>query len=474
MAYQTTMVQFGEWVPDDDRNIQPGSPLFWVNGSEVALQDAKNVLYTSKAYRPFLPPVAQGIVLPVTPVDADTYTYNGTNYLIAGSGAALYYSTNGGTTWTLAGSGYTGAQWSFTQYGNCVYASNGTDAIQTMDLSAGTPSFTALAPSTAPKAYVLGVIRDFVMAGNITAGDQTGAFVVQWSGLAAPATWDIPNTQQSRADQSGAQTLYAQYGQIQFIAQGEEQGLIFQDRGITRVQYQGGDVVFGFYTYERKRGLLTRRAAAQLGNTVFYLSADGFYSTDGSQVNPIGYGKINRWFFSDCSDTTQVRAAVDTVSECVVWHYPNHSGGWSQLAFNWYESRWTHGNYAAAFIYQGMNGTAYQAQLFDSSNKVNTLSGSPTDCEVTTNYFRFDPAHRALCISMRILSDDANTATGAVSAKVSDQDADSWSGYGAPETISRQISVRADGYMHAVNVKMTNTFTYAQGVGLTFTIRGRK
>lgn len=474
MAYQTTMVQFGEWVPDDDRNIQPGAPLFWVNGAEVALQDAKNVLYTSKAYRPLLPPVAQGTALPVTPVDADTYTYNGTNYIIAGSGAALYYSTNGGTTWTLAGSGYTGTQWSFTQYGNCVYASNGTDPIQTMDLSAATPSFTALAPTTAPKAYVLGVIRDFLMAGNITAGDQTGSFVVQWSGLAAPATWDVPNTQQSRADQSGAQTMYSQYGQIQFIAQGEEQGLIFQDRGISRLQYIGGDVVFSFYTYERKRGLLTRRAAAQLGNTVFYLSADGFYSTDGSTVNPIGYGKINRWFFNDCSDTSQVRAAIDTPNECVIWHYPNKSGGWSQLAFNWYESRWTHGNYTASFIYQGMNGTSYQPQWFDSAGKVNTFSGNPTDCTLTTNYFRFDPAHRALCISMRILADDANTATGAVSAKVSDQDPDNWSGYGSPEITSRQLSVRADGYMHAVNVKMTNTFTYAQGVGLTFALRGRK
>ena len=473
-GYQTTMVQFGEWVPDDDRNIQPGYPTFWVNGSEVALQDAKNMLFTAKAYRPMLPLVAQGIATPAVPLDAETFQYGATNYLFVGGASAIYYSTNGGTTWTLCGSGYTAAGWTFAQYGNCVYATDGVDPIQSIDLSAPTPAFAALNAATAPVAFAIGVIRDFVVAGNIVSGDQTGAWVIQWSALANPPVWDIPNTQQARADQSGAQALYSQYGSVQFIAQGEEQAIIFQQRGISRVQYVGGDVVFSFYTYERKRGLLAPRAIAQLGNTCYFLSADGFYATDGSTVQPIGYGKINRWFFNDCSDTSKVRAAADVASECVIFHYPNNSGGWSQLAYNWYEQRWTRGTNAASFLFQGLNGTAYQAQFFNSANIVNTLSGTPTDSELTTNYFRFDPAHRALAISMRILADDANTATGAVSAKVSDQDADVWSGYGAPEGISRQISVRADGYMHAVNVKMTSAFTYAQGVGITYTLRGRR
>lgn len=38
--------------------------------------------------------------------------------------------------------------------------------------------------------------------------------------------------------------------------------MVFQEKGIVRMQYVGGDTVFDFYTFERKRGLVTPRAAA--------------------------------------------------------------------------------------------------------------------------------------------------------------------------------------------------------------------
>lgn len=164
-----------------------------------------------------------------------------------------------------------------------MYAANNSDPIQTMDLSAGTPSFSELSAS-APTAAVLGVIGDFLCAGNISAGDQTGPFVMQWSGLAAPATWDTPNTQQSRADQSGAQTLPSECGAITYITQGMQLGIVLQERGVTRVQYVGGDVVFSFYTLDKQHGCIAHDSAALVGNAVYFLSADGFYSTDGNSV----------------------------------------------------------------------------------------------------------------------------------------------------------------------------------------------
>jgi len=751
-GYQETMVPFGEWLPDQGKNtVKPGYPFFWVNGSPVDLDDAKNVIWTGGTYRPTLQPVAVGVACPIAPVDAWTAYYNGTDYLIAGSGAALEYSANAGTAWTSAGTAYTGSEWSFAQYGNCVYATNGANPIQTMDLSAGTPAFTALAASTAPVAKAIGIIRDFVVAGNIVSspiGNTTGAHVVSWSGLAAPATWDSDNTQQARADQSGSQALYSQYGAIQYIAQGEEIGLVFQETGISRVQYVGGDVVFSFYTFERNRGLVTPRAAAQLGNTVFYLSADGFYATDGSSVQPIGYSKVNGWFLADCSDITKVRAAVDTVNQLVVWSYPTAAtaSGWRQLAYNYAEGKWTHADYAAPLLYQGMNGKAYEPQTFTSATTAVTaaqfatgdgttqgytlnVNGAPitsaivtaihrtdwqgrqllyptvrtnhmlysqslanaawdksnvtvtdgagvapdgsttmsrltvtatgvslisqyfvslpiapvklilfaqadtanivfvqvnqanantvvihasdinfnvstgaigaeysagafpfnnysgmtltpmgsgvyrielsfnvdpsttsctvytgpsasmtgtsatagtsllmwglaaqtgggayiptttapvtvtdytytpdgqitlgqvpasgatldwdgnatdddvyrfmgavTDCELTTKDFRFDTSHHSLVVSLRVLCDNAS-ATGGIAARNQDSDPQTFTGYGAPEPVSRQISVRADGYMHAVNVKIPGTFTYAQGVGFKYVNRGRR
>jgi hypothetical protein len=350
--------------------------------------------------------------------------------------------------------------------------------VQALDTSAPTPAFSALAATSAPTGFCIGVLRDFLVVGDITGtpiGAPTGYNVIQWSGLAAPATWDVPNTQQARFDQSGSQSLYGQYGEVLRIFNCEEMGLVFQTQGISRVQYVGGDVVFSFYTFERSRGLLARNAAAQIGNTVFFLSADGFYATDGSSVQPIGYGKINRWFLNDCNNVNNVCAAVDTVNQCVVWSYPtaNTASGWRQLIYNFGEGNWTHADYAAPLLFQGMNGMQYEARTFDATNKVNRFTGAPTDCEVTTKFFRFDPSHHAMVVAVRPLTDNANTTAG-VAAINQDSDPFTFKGYTAPEPISRQISIRADGYAHAVNVKIPGAFTYCQGVGMKYTLRGSR
>jgi hypothetical protein len=482
MPYQDTMVPFGPWMPDEDQNIKPGYPLFWVNGSPVDLDDAKNVVWTAGVYRPAPSPVKQGTALPSACKGASSFFWNDANYIFAGTATALYLSADGGTTWTLVGSGYTQPVWQFTQYGSCVYASNGVNPIQVLDLSQPSPTFGALS-ANAPAGYVLGVIRDFLVCGNITSspiGNTIGPNVLAWSGLAAPTTWDGENTQQARYDQSGSQSLYAQYGRVMFIAEGEEMGLVFQETGVSRVQYVGGDVVFSFYTYERKRGLVWPTAAVQEGNTVFYLSADGFYATDGSSVQPIGYGKINRFFLDDLTDTTQVTAAIDTVHSCAVWTYPSvgSSTGWRQITYNYAEGNWTHADYAVQFMFQGVSGKSLSAKAyiplaFDASNTVNGFTGAPTDCEVTTKFFRFDPSHHAMVVAVRPLTDNANTTAG-VAAINQDSDPFTFKGYTAPEPISRQISIRADGYAHAVNVKIPGAFTYCQGVGMKYTLRGSR
>lgn len=483
-GYQETMVPFGAWLPDQGKNTaKPGFPLFWVNGSPVDLDDALNVIWTGGAYRPFLPPIAQGVTsgVGVTVYDAATFPYGGTNYIVVYQSGSIVYSVNGGTSWAFGLTGNSGTAAQFARYTSCLYVTDGVAPIQVMDLSAPTPTFSALAAATAPVAKALGVIGDFLVAGNLVSspiGAPTGVNVIQWCGLAAPATWDVPNTQQARADQSGAQSLPGEYGPVQFIASGQALGMVFQQTGITRVQYVGGDIVFSFYTYERKRGLVNPRAAAQVGNTVFYLSGDGFYATDGTEVQPIGYSKVNRWFIGDCTDLTAVRCAVDIPNSLVIWAYPSASNasGYGQIIYNFAEGNWTRGNYACPVLFQdfGENGGAsYTPGMFDANNKVNLFGGVPTDCELTTKDFRFDSSHHSLVVSVRVLCDNAN-ATAGICARNQDSDPQTFTGYGAPEPVSRQISVRADGYMHSANVRIPGNFSYAQGVGYKYVNRGRR
>lgn len=478
----TTMVQFGEWAPDNDRNIAPGRMVMWLNGDPVPLQDAKNVIYTGQAYRPLGPPAESGgpVALPVTPIEAAAFMGPaGSIFVMAGSATSLYYTNDYASAWTPCGSGFTGTDWSFARYGNCIYATNGADPIQAFDVTNAAAGFTDLAAGTAPVAKRLGIIRDFLVAGNIVSGDQVGTNVLQWSALANPAQWDLPNTQAARASQSGAQSLYAEYGDIQYIAQGEEMAMVFQETGITRLQYVGGDVVFSFYTFERKRGLANPKAAVQVGNAVYYLSDDGFYATDGSSVDPIGYAKVNRWFRADCSDISKVRAALDSVNQIVMWAYPTAAtaSGYRQLCYNIAEKFWTHADYATPLLYQDLPRAAtvasyYTPATFDAANKVARFGGTFTDGEIETNSFRFDPNAHALVTSLRVLAD--GTATAGVAATNADTDAQNFVGFGTPETISREISVRADGYIHAINCKMTAPFTYAQGVGVTYVLRGSR
>lgn len=197
-----------------------------------------------------------------TPTDALTVEVSGTLYTFCASQGRLYLIS--GSTVTDVTGGYTNntsAQWVFQPFGDLVIASDGVDAIYSFDTNNMAGSFTLLG-GFPPTAYVVGVVRDFVVLGNT--GDSTGSHPrrVNWSAIGNATSWPQPLTQDARAAQSGYQDCYSQYGDVKYVAQGEEFGLIFQERGIVRMQYVGGDVVFEFYTFERKRGLVTSRAAA--------------------------------------------------------------------------------------------------------------------------------------------------------------------------------------------------------------------
>lgn len=145
--------------------------------------------------------------------------------------------------------------------------------------------------------------------------------------------------------------------------------------------------------------------------------------------------------------------------------------------YNFAEGQWSRGNYPCALLYQDFASAGgiqqYQPAGFSATNAVIRFQGAPTNSELVTDYFRFDPSHRALVVSVRPMCDDPNTTAG-VSARVQDGDPDNFVGYGNPEPVSQQISVRADGYAHAINVKMGQSFTYCQGSGVRYALRGSR
>lgn len=481
MADQNTTVEFGDWLPDDDRNIRPGTPTMWLAGSPVPLDSAKNLIFTGSAWRLYKPLAAATGTLATTPEDAITVDDSGTlETYVAGANGHLYQIKSGVVTDVSKAGAYTASQnWSFAQFGDCLIGTNGTDNVQ--DWNVGTSSAFADLAGTPPKGRCVGVVRDFVVLGYTSGysypdGSTGSSLRVHWSAIANPTSWPTPDTQGARAAQSGSQDCYAEYGDVLYIAAGEEVGMIFQQRGIVRMQYVGGDVVFEFYTFERKRGLLARRAAVQSGNTVFFLSTDGFYATDGSTVSPIGYGKVNRWFFANCADTSAVRAAVDTNAQCVYWSFPSVAGQPNdhQIIYNFGEDKWSYAVDATVCLFQSLaSGNqlgAHIPQAFTTGNVLGAFSGAQADAEIQTKAFVLQPGTRALVTSAKVLADDV--AQVAVAAQVSDDDPQVFSAFVARNARTRRSPLRANGTAHALDVKLGANTTYAQGVELEYTFRG--
>lgn len=478
---QNTTVEFGEWLPDDDRNIRPGTPTMWLAGSPVPLDSAKNMVFTGSAWRLYKPLAAATGTLATTPEDAVTIDDAGTlETYVAGSNGHLYQIKAGVVTDVSKAGDYTTNQsWSFTQFGDCLIATNGTDNVQ--DWNVGTSSAFADLAGSPPKGRCVGVVRDFIVLGYTSGysypdGSTGSNLRVHWSAIANPTNWPTPDTTAAWAAQSGSQDCYAEYGDVMFIAEGEEVGMIFQQRGIVRMQYVGGNTVFEFYTFERNRGLLARAAAVQGGKTVYFLAADGFYSTDGSSVLPIGFGRVNRWFFANCADTSAVRASIDTNAQCVYWSFPSVAGQPNDhvIVYNFAEDKWSYAVDTTICLFKSLQSGnqigAHIPQAFNTSNVLGTFSGAQADGEIQTKAFVLQPGVRALVTSAKVLADDA--AQVAIAATVSDDDAQVFSSFVTRNTRTRKSCLRANGTAHALDVKLGQNTTYAQGVELEYTFRG--
>ena len=88
---------------------------------------------------------------------------------------------------------------------------------------------------------------------------QAAPYRVQWPAIGDPTNWPIPLTANAIAFQSGFEDLEVDLGPVKFIAGFPLYGVIFQEFGITRANYVGGQVVFSFAVISRNRGIIQGR-----------------------------------------------------------------------------------------------------------------------------------------------------------------------------------------------------------------------
>ncbi len=147
----------------------------------------------------------------------------------------------------------------FTQFGEYVIFSNGVDAPQyyLMGTSSVFANLSAIVTAgTAPTFRVSGVVRDFLVTGNISGATNR----IQWSGINDIATWS--------GKQSDSQDLPGSGGQVVAITSGEV-GYVFRQNQIIRMDYVGGAVVFRLSVISPNRGAIYGRTVCQDNRQIF-------------------------------------------------------------------------------------------------------------------------------------------------------------------------------------------------------------
>lgn len=279
---------------------------------------------------------------------------DGTVYNFAGDATKLYRAsaTAGMVTWgdvsRVAGGAYTinaNQFWEWTQFGDNVIACNGADNPQVYTL--GTSSnFTSLSGS-APVAYRVATVRDFVVFGNLTGAPGR----LKWSAFNNSLDYNAaPST-----TQSDFQDLIGEGQSVQKIV-GGDYGVVLTDRSLWTMRYVGSDVIFQFDEAEKDTGCYAPGSVAKSGENIFYLSPRGFMMWNGQQSIPIGAEKVDRYFLADLDPAYRLRisAAIDPIRKLYVVSYPGPSNGGVStklMVYSWVADKWSQVVYSHEYIW---------------------------------------------------------------------------------------------------------------------------
>jgi hypothetical protein len=319
-------LMFGEWLPDVADYQNPG------------LLVAENVIPRGGAYRPQYGLVAQSDVATGAIRGAQLmFTSTGGTAIVGGTTSRLFVTIGGTVTETTPANPVVAPDcWDFCRFNDFVIATTLANApYHLSDLDSDT-SWSLLAGSP-PNAKYCARVGDFVMLGNIA--DHPNR--VHWGAFNSPGGAWAP----ARLTQAGYNDLTRDFGAVQRIV-GGRYSMVFQERGVQRVEYVGPPGVHRFTEIEDGRGCVAPFSVVNLGFVTYYLAQDGFWSTDGNSFEPIGTGRVNKWFFENVNVAKlgETHGTVDFENERIVWAFKAGSGAFDRLiSYSYSENRWSHG-----------------------------------------------------------------------------------------------------------------------------------
>lgn len=358
------MVPFAAWLPD-------------VASYADVSTEALNCIPSAYGFRPFpgfsntasaITARAQGAI--------SVRSISGTIFNFCGDATKLYKLASDGLSWTdvsrTVGGAYATAadsKWSFAQYGDYVMATNGNDAVQVFQLGASS-NFAALG-GTPPAAYFAGAIREFgVLAKTSTTNNR-----IRWSAIGDIADWVS-----SATTLSDYQDLPDGGSIMGFV--GGEFGIVFQERAITRMSFEGPPTAFRFDKIANFLGCRADGSIAAFENFAFFLGDDGMYMIrGGAEIVPIGVEKVDRWIEAnlDANYLYRITSAIDPINKLYMIGFPtitNGTGSPDAIAiYHWPTGQWSHANVNHEMLYAAATQASYTVDGMDAASA--TVDGLP-------------------------------------------------------------------------------------------------
>lgn len=359
------MFDFGPWEPDK-AEFNPSIST-----------DVLNVVPSVNGYRPF--PSFNPVTSAITARCQGAYTtrgLQGTIYNFAGDATKLYKEHTDGLSWDdvsrLAGGAYSCAAdkwWDFTTFGDYVIATDGNDVPQYYQLDVSS-NFALLAGSP-PTANFVGVIRDFaVLARRNTAFNR-----LTWCAINNVADWVASATTMADAQD------FPDGGQIMGFVGGEF-GIVFLEKGIWRMAFEGPPTVFRFDKIANLLGCRVERSIAAYENLIFFLSDDGPYMIrGGSEIVAIGTEIVDGWIEDnfDANYLYRVSCAIDPIRMIYILGFASGAASSGTpdmlLIYHWPTGKWSKVSATHEIIYTATTQTTYTIDGLDALS--GTIDGLP-------------------------------------------------------------------------------------------------
>lgn len=351
-----SIIAFQDWTPD----IAPlGSDGLWI---------CKNCIPQAKGYASFpsLAPYTAAalgarVVGAISAKDKSGNTYNyaattgSTNdgkLNLLTSGAWADASGNGGD----ATPGYAipdGEVVKFAKWNEQILATTIGEPLQSISFG-GTTFANAITSSRKPRARHIGILRNFVVLGNIDDVGNDGVVPnrVWWSGIEDETTFE----EGGESSQSDFQDL-KNGGPVQEVISGEV-GTIMCETSIYRMIQLGFSPWFSFDEIVTNRGVWVPNSVATSGGLSFFVDRDGWYVWDGQAVTPIGINKIDNFFRGDFDPNYAHRSssAIDPIRKLYFFAYAsrNATAGLIDriLVYDWVNRKWTIVEMSLDWLYQ--------------------------------------------------------------------------------------------------------------------------